>query len=438
MRMRRLSPAATGIVSGILMVSALLQGCMVGPAYHRPMAATPPAYKELTPADFPSTDGWKVAQPRDAVLHGSWWENFNDPELNALEAQVDGANQTLVAAAENFFAARALVKESRAQLYPTVSLNPAITVGRSAIQSSGKTASEWQLPFDASWQPDFFGRVRNTVLANANNAQSLAADLENTRLTVHAEVAADYFLLRGQDALKQLLDSTVIAYQQSLSLTQVLYDTGIDSDEAVAQAETQLESTSALDTNLGIARAQYEHAIAILLGQPPSVFSIQVKALDTMPPAIPFGVPSQLLERRPDIAASERLVAQANAQIGVSKAAFYPTVTINAAAGFESLSPATWFSWSSRLWSVGPTLSQSIFDAGLRKAAVEHDQAAYLQTVANYRQTVLNAFQQVEDNLSTLRILSQQIQQPSTAISSAQRNLQVATLTATAWGSIRT
>jgi len=416
-------------------------GCMVGPKYHTPSAETPPAYKELTPADFQNTDGWKVAQPNDAALRGKWWEIFNNPELNALEEKVDVSNQTIASAAASFFAARALVKEARAQLFPTVTVNPSITVQRpSATLSSGKlgggsgsgplssagTFTDYTLPFDATWQPDLFGRIRNTIRAAAYGAQASAADLENTRLTIQAEVAADYFQLRGQDALQQLLDSTVVAYQQSLELTTALYETGIDSDEAVAQAETQLESTQAAAAALGVQRAQFEHAVAMLTGQPASTFSIPVQPLNTNPPAIPFGVPSQLLERRPDIASAERLVAQANAQIGVARAAYFPTVTLSAAAGLESTSFTQWFTWPSRFFSVGPSASETIFDGGLRRATMQQYRAQYDETVANYRQAVLTAFQQVEDNLAALRILSVEIHDQDTAVKSAERTLALA------------
>jgi len=415
---------------------------MVGPKYHTPSAETPAAYKELTPADFTNTDGWKVAQPKDDALRGKWWEIFNDPQLNALEEKVNVSNQNIAAAAASFFAARALVKEARSQLFPTVTTTPAITVQRqSSTLSSGKaggssgsgstssstgTFTDYTLPFDATWQPDLFGRVRNTIRSAAYGAQASAADLENTRLTVRADVAADYFQLRGQDALKQLLDSTVVAYQQSLELTRALYETGIDSDEAVAQAETQLESTQAQDAALGVQRAQFEHAIAMLTGQPASTFSIPIEPLDSSPPAIPFGVPSQLLERRPDVAEAERLVAQANAQIGIARAAYFPTVTLSAAAGLESTSIASWFTWPSRFFSVGPAASEILFDGGLRRAAVQQFRAQYDETVANYRQAVLTAFQQVEDNLAMLRILSVEIQDQDTAVKSAERTLALA------------
>ena len=424
----------------------LLAGCMVGPKYHTPTAATPAAYKELTPADFKNTDGWKVAQPQDDALRGKWWEIFNDSQLNALEEKVNVSNQNIAAAAASFFAARAMVKEARAQLFPTVTTNPSVTVqrpsaslsksgtgtssgagsGTGSTASSAGTSADYSLPFDATWQPDLFGRIRNTVNAAAYGAQASAADLENTRLTMQVDVAMDYFQLRGQDALKQLLDATVVAYQQSVDLTKSLFDLGIDSEESLAQAETQLEATQAQDTALGVQRAQFEHAIAMLTGQPASTFSIPIEPLDTSPPAIPFGVPSQLLERRPDIAAAERLVAQANAQIGIARAAYFPTITLSGTAGLESNSIATWFTWPSRFFSIGAAAQETIFDAGLRRATVEQFKAQYDQTVANYRQAVLTAFQQVEDNLASLRILSVEIQQQDTAVQSAERTLALA------------
>ncbi|MGB2621291.1 MAG: efflux transporter outer membrane subunit [Candidatus Acidiferrum sp.] len=431
-----------------LAVTPCLAGCMVGPKYHTPSVNTPVAYKELTPADFKNTQGWKVAQPKDDALRGDWWEIFGDPQLNALEQKVNVSNQNIAAAAANFFAARALVKEARSQLFPTVTTNPAITVQRqsSTLSSSaagsssgsgsgaGGSAStsrgiftDYTFPFDATWQPDLFGRIRNTIRSAAYGAQASAADLENTRLTVQADLAVDYFQLRGQDALKQLLDSTVVAYQESLDLTRALYETGIDSDEDVAQAETQLKTTQAQDAALEVQRAQFEHAIAMLTGQSASTFSIPVEPLKANPPAIPFGVPSQLLERRPDIAAAERSVAQANAQIGIARAAYFPTVTLSAAAGLESTSIASWFTWPSRFFSVGPAAAETIFDAGLRRATVEQYRAQYEETVANYRQTVLTAFQQVEDNLAALRILSVEIQYQDAAVKSAERDLALAT-----------
>jgi NodT family efflux transporter outer membrane factor (OMF) lipoprotein len=331
----------------------------------------------------------------------------------------------------SYMAARAIVKEARAAYYPTVSVGPAITESRqgaaASLATTPGTSTFYSLPFDATWVPDLWGRVRNQVRANTASAQASAADLENIRLTAQAEVAVDYYELRGQDDLKQLLDSTVIAYQESLDLTKVLYETGIDSDESVAQAETQLETTQAQDTNLGILRSQYEHAIAMLVGQPASTFSIPAEPLKSSPPAIPFGVPSQLLERRPDVAQNERLMEQANALIGVQYAAYYPTLTLSGAVGLESSSFTKWFTWPSRFFSVGPSLSETIYDGGLRHANVLQYRAQYDATVANYRQTVLTAFQQVEDNLAALRILSAELQQQDTAVTSAERNLKIAT-----------
>ena len=425
--------------SAVLLGLLLVNGCNVGPRYHTPPVQSPAAYKE--------TDGWKLAQPKDDVLHGKWWELFDDPQLNALEQQVNVSNQNIAGAFASFLQARALVKQARAQYYPTLTTSPSISRSRSsaslaqsgagtatgagtAIASTaarGGTFTDYDLPFDASWTPDLWGRVRNTVNSNVAAAQASAADLENTRLTAQAELAVDYYQLRTQDSLKQLLDATVVAYQESLQVNQALYETGIGADEAVAQAEVQLQSTQAQDTNLGIARAQYEHAIALLVGQPASTFSLPVEPLKANPPAIPLGVPSQLLERRPDVAADERLMAQANAQIGIAKAAYYPTLTLSATGGFQSSSIANWLTWPSRFWSVGPTLAETLFDAGLRTATVEQFQAAYDQTVANYRQTVLTAFQQVEDNLAALRILSTQTQQQDAAVNAARRYLAIAT-----------
>jgi NodT family efflux transporter outer membrane factor (OMF) lipoprotein len=414
--------------SCLAIVACLLAGCLLSPKYHVPPTETPAEYKELTPADFSSTDGWKVAQPKDNALRGKWWKIFNDPQLDALEEEIDISNQTIVAAAYNYFAARALVVEARSQLFPTVTTSPALTRERlsstlnpSGGSTSSPTFTDYLLPFDLTWQPDFFGRIRDTVRSAAYGAQASEADLELSRLTVQVDVASDYFQLRGQDALKALLDSTVIAFQVSLDLTRALYETGIGDEEAVAQAETQLKATQAQDTALGIQRAQFEHAIAMLTGQPASTFSIPFEPLKSSPPAIPFGFPSQLLERRPDIAAAERLVAQANAQIGIARAAYFPTVTLSAAAGFETVMFASWFTWPSRFFSAGPTVAETIFDAGLRRATVEQFGAQYEETVATYRQTVLTAFQQVEDNLASLRILSVEIQQQDAAVRAAAR-----------------
>lgn len=428
-------PLRNSISAFALLCLLLVAGCNVGPKYVRPPVDVPPSYKELPPADYAGTDGWKVAQPQDATLHGNWWEMFKDPELDKLENQANSSNQTITEAMSNLMQARALVKEARSQYFPTGAVSPSITESRTSGNlvngntgtGSSHTLPDYTLPFDATWVPDLWGRVRNTVAASAAAAQVSAADLGNTRLTVNAEVAVDYFDLRGQDALKELLDSTVVAYRQSLDLTKVLYETGIDSDESVAQAETQLETTQAEDTNLGILRAQYEHALATLTGKAASTFSVPVLTISSQPPAIPLGVPSQLLERRPDIAAAERTMAESNAQIGVARAAYFPTLTLSGSGGLESDSFTNWLSWPSRVWSVGAAMSETVFDAGLRRATVQQYRAAYDASVASYRQTVLSAFQQVEDNLAALRILSREIQQQDAAVNSAQRNLSLAT-----------
>jgi len=362
--------------------------------------------------------------------------------LNELEEKATSSNQEIAAAAANFLAARALVREARSQYFPTVSANPSIVYSRpnpgqyGGLQSGSSSASgltvksftDYSLPFDASWEPDFWGRVRNTVKANVYAAQASDADLENVRLTDQAELAVDYYELRAQDSLKEVLDSTVIAYQETLELTTSQYKAGLSNEEVVAQAEAQLKAAQAQDTNLGILRAQYEHAIAVLIGQPASTFFLGASALAANPPAIPVGIPSELLERRPDVAAAERSVAQANAEIGVAKAAYYPTILLSASGGFGASSITDWFTWPSRFWSVGSSLAETIFDAGLRKATVQQYRAAYDQNVANYQQTVLTAFQQVEDNLASLRILSQDIEQQDAAVEAATRGLQEATV----------
>ncbi len=361
-------------------------------------------------------------------------------------------NQNIASAFASFLQARAMVKEARAQYYPTLTASPTVTRSRASANLQGFSGTStgaaagatggttvagsttgsgafnvFDLPFDASWTPDLWGRVRNTVKGNVAAAQASAADLENTRLTAQAELAVDYFQLRTQDSLKALLDAAVSAYQESLDLTRAQFETGIGTEESVAQAQVQLETTRAESTNLGIARAQYEHAIALLVGQPASTFAIPVQPLNAGPPAIPVGVPSQLLERRPDVAADERLMAQANAQIGVATAAYFPTLTLSAAGGFESSQASNWLTWPSRFWSVGPALAETLFDAGLRRATVQQYQAAYQQTVAAYRQTVLTAFQQVEDNLAALRILSVQVGQQDAAVKASQHYLDIAT-----------
>jgi len=421
-----------------LLASLFFSSACLAPKYTKPTVPAPPAFKEMEPA---SIAGWKTAHPSADVLRGQWWNLFNDPELNALEDKAAVSNQNIAAAAANFLAARALVREARSQYFPTLTTNPSVTRQQASpaqfdglrtgtASTSGLTVrpyTNYSLPFDASWEPDFWGTVRNGVRANTFAAQASAADLENVRLSEQAEVAVDYYELCAQDSLQDLYDSTVTAYQNALDLNQSLYRAGLATDEAVAQAEAQLRATQAQATNLGILRAQYEHAIAVLVGESASTFSIPKRQLITSMPVIPIGVPSILLERRPDIAAAERGVAEANARIGVARAAYFPAVLLSASGGFGNSTVGNWFIWPSRFWSVGPSLAETIFDAGLRRATVQQYRATYEQTVASYRQTVLVAFQEVEDNLAASRILSVDIQQQDGAVEAASRSLSEAT-----------
>jgi len=418
-----------------LAAALLLTGCRVGPRYSVPPAsaqAPPASYKE-SPTQFADTEGWKVAQPQDAMLHGKWWEIYNEPELNALEEQLNINNQNIKQFFANFMQARTLIAQARSQLYPTLGTSPSYTRSRSSANlknstgtsttttSSGQQSSIGSLPFDASWTPDLWGKVRNTISQYQSSAQLSAADLENERLTEQASLAVFYFELHGQDALIDILNKTIAADQKSLDYTRAQYETGVGDQVSVVGAENTLQNVQATATNLGVARAQYEHAIAVLTGTNPSGFSIPMRPLLVTPPAIPIGVPSQLLERRPDIAAAERTMAAANAEIGIAYAAFYPSLTLSASGGLESSSFKHFFDWPSRFWSIGPTVSETIFDAGLRRATVNQFVETYNADMASYRQTVLTGFQQVEDNLSTVRILSQQMQQQERAAQSAQQ-----------------
>jgi NodT family efflux transporter outer membrane factor (OMF) lipoprotein len=392
------------------------------------MAQAPPiSYKE-SPTNFSTgSDTWKVAQPQDAMLHGKWWEIYSDPELNTLEDKLNIDNQTIKQYFENFMEARTLVAQARSQLYPTLTAAPSYnrslssgTLTNASTANAGHESSVTSMGLDASWVPDLWGKVRNTIREEQYAAQLSAADLENERLTEQASLAEFFFEIRGQDALQDLYDKTVQADQQALDLTKSLYNTGIDDQISVVEAQTTLQAAQAASTNLGVARAQFEHAIAVLIGTDPSSFSIPLKSLNATPPAVPIGVPSQLLERRPDIAAAERSMAAANAQIGVATAAFYPTLTLSATGGFETSTISRLFDWSSRFWSIGPSASETIYDAGLRRAEVNQYIFTYNADVATYRQTVLTAFQQVEDYLAAVRILSTEIQQEQAAIQSAQ------------------
>ncbi|HXP09070.1 MAG TPA: efflux transporter outer membrane subunit [Acidobacteriaceae bacterium] len=425
------------------LLCALLSGCTVGPKYHPPAVQPPPAFKEAPPppdtttppANPPGTQPqdvgtWTVAQPSDAKIRGDWWAVFNEPELNDLEAQLNIDNQNIKVFFENYMEARALVGEARALYFPTVSVGPSYNRQRSSANlgatsttaNPGKTSQLYSLPLEVSWTPDLFGRIRNEVRAAQYSAQVSAADLENERLTEQADLAEFYFEIRGQDALIDLLTQTVASFQKSLDLTQAQYDTGVGDMISVVEARTTLQSAQASLTNLGILRAQYEHAIAVLLGKPASGFSLPKRALTTAPPPIPIGVPSLLLQRRPDVAAAERTMASANATLGVAYAAFFPNLTLSASGGFESYLFKHLADWPSRFWSVGPSFSQPIFNAAL-KADLRQFTATYNADVATYRQTVLTAFQQVEDFLSQTRILSQQIVQQRAALASAQESL---------------
>jgi NodT family efflux transporter outer membrane factor (OMF) lipoprotein len=400
-----------------------LTGCTVGPHYVRPAAPVAPtdAYKEI--------DGWKTAQPSDQLLRGKWWEIFGDPQLNSLEDELTVSNQDLKAANARFVEARAMVRFNRAAEFPTISTAPSIaSIRDSANQpylAATSTTGEFVLPFDLSYEVDVWGRVRRTVSASREEAQATAGDLETVNLSLHAELAFDYFELRSADAQKQLLDDTVKTYQDALQLTTNRFEGGAAPKSDVAQAQTQLDATLVQDTDVAVQRAQFEHAIAVLIGKPPAAFSLPATPLNLAPPDISTGLPSQLLERRPDIAAAERRVAEANDQIGIAKAAFFPTIILSATAGLEGDSITDWFTWPSRFWAVGPSMMETLFDAGRRRATSQAARANYDATVANYRQSTLTAFQQVEDNLAALRILQQEAQQQREATASAQESLQI-------------
>jgi NodT family efflux transporter outer membrane factor (OMF) lipoprotein len=420
-----------------------MAACAVGPKYHPPATPTPaaPNYKEST-VNFQATEGWKVASPHEAMLRGKWWEIFHDPELNALEEQVNIDNQTIKQFFENLMEARAVIHEARAQYWPTVTANPSWQRSRSSATlantyntnapsshttsatgqapASGQQTTIWSFPVDVSWVPDFWGKIRNEVREAQYGAQVSAADLENERLTEQASLAEYYFEIRGQDALQKVLDDTVQADQKALDVTRAAYDTGVDDYISVVEAQTTLESAQSQAINLKIARAQYEHAVAMLAGKIASDFSIPVRPEVTAPPPIPVGMPSQLLERRPDIAAAERTLAEANAVIGIGYGAFFPTVTLAAAGGIESSVFKKWFTWPSRFWSIGPTISQTIFNAGLYRAELQQYTATYNADLAAYRQTVLVAFEQVEDYLAAVRLYSQQIERQQAAVKHAQ------------------
>jgi NodT family efflux transporter outer membrane factor (OMF) lipoprotein len=400
----------------------------------RPAVPVPSAFKESAPQQAPDGTVWKPAQPQDATLRGKWWEIYQEPELNSLEEKLNISNQNIARAFEDFMAARAQVRQARSSYYPTINVGPSYARNRASqsqttatsLSKGNANSNTFNLPFDVAWEPDLWGRVRNSVRQSANAAQVSAADLENQKLTEQANLAVFYFELRGQDALEDLFRKTVEVDRQSLELTRVLYKTGLDNDEAVAQAEITLKSSQAAATNAGIARAQFEHAIALLVAEPASTFSIPIRPLTTQAPDISVGLPSDLLERRPDIASAERTMAEANALIGVQKAAYYPTLSITGTAGLAASTFSKWLTSPSRYWSFGPTASETIFDGGLRKSTMAQFTANYTADVANYKEVVLAAFQQTEDNLAALRLLTQEIEQEQETVASAQRFVDVA------------
>jgi NodT family efflux transporter outer membrane factor (OMF) lipoprotein len=426
-----------------------LAGCTVGPKYTAPSMPAPPSFKESSPTAYKSVlpGAWQPARPQDAVLKGKWWEMFNEPELNALEDQLDINNQNIAQYFQNFMASRAQVGEARSQYFPIVTAVPSITkggtggsLGSTAVSNPSTGSStgvpqnvstgytSFTLPVDVSWEPDLWGRVRNTVRQAQYAAQVSAADLENERLTEQADLAEYFFELRGQDALQDLYNRTIEADKESLNLTRALYETGIDSEEDVAQADVTLKNAEEAGAGIATNRAIYEHAIAMLIGKPASEFSMPVKMLTTPVPAIPVGLPSELLQRRPDIAAAERTMAEANALIGVEKAAYYPNVSLTASGGLAASALKSLFSVPGLFWSLGASASETIFDAGLRKSTVAQYTAQYNADVAAYKQAVLTAFQQVEDYIATLRVTSDQINREDQAIEAAQKYLNIATV----------
>lgn len=416
-------------------LALLVAGCTVGPNYHRPAAPTAPQWREnAVPPPNPPNGTWKQTEPSDSVVRGPWWESYGDPKLNELESKIAVSNQTLRAAMEGYLQAREQVAVARSQYYPTLAAGPSI--GRTSnsenagnsVRGVSKTAySTFGLAGQAQWEPDLWGQVRRTVESTRANAQASAALLANVELSLRAELASDYFELRGLDSQKDLLDNSVQAYQSYLNLTQIRFKGGVATESDVALAQTQLETTRAQEIDVAVARAQYEHAIATLIGEPASLFTLPAMPLGNHIPQVPVGVPSQLLERRPDIAAAERQVDAANAQIGIAISAYYPAVSLTGTGGFLSGSAGTWIQGPSAMWSLGASAVELLFDAGRRHALTQQARDAYEQQVANYRQTVLSAFQDVEDNLSALRILSQEAVTEQAAVTAARRSLRIST-----------
>jgi NodT family efflux transporter outer membrane factor (OMF) lipoprotein len=422
---------------GILVFSAaamIISGCTVGPNYHRPTAPSAPAFKEsAVPPPNPPNGGWKQVTPNDSAIRPNWWEMYQDPQLNKLEEQVAVSNQTLKASYEQYMQARSAIQVARSQYFPTLSVAPAASRDRVSanrplhLAGTQTTYNDLVLQGQATWEPDLWGSIRRSVESQRATTQATAADLANVDLSLRSELAMDYFELRGLDTQQRLLDNTVQQYEQYLDLTQARFKGGVATDSDVALAQTQLDQTRAQAIDVGVARAQYEHAIATLTGTPASSFGLAPAPLDLQLPQVPLGVPSQLLERRPDVAAAERRTDAANAQIGIAVAAYYPTITIGGGGGFESQSFGNLIQGPSSLWSLGGSAVELLFDAGRRHALTEEARHAYELNVANYRQTVLQAFQDVEDNLSGLDILNSESAAQQRAVESARRSLLIST-----------
>jgi NodT family efflux transporter outer membrane factor (OMF) lipoprotein len=416
------------LLSFACLAAAVLQsGCAVGPKYSAPTVPVPVAYKE--------TDGWKTAEPSDHQTKGPWWEVFGDSQLNALQEKAAQSNQNVQLAEAQFRQARALVRVNRSSLFPGVTAQPAITdtrpsanAGLSRTLTGARSGSipDYNLPLDVSWEADVWGRIRKTVQSSIASAQASAADLENARLSLHSELATDYFTLRALESEKRLLSDTIDAYDKTLELTKARFENGVASKADVAQAQTQLETARAQATDLDVQRTQMEHAIAVLTGVPPSELSIPESDAPPMTPfATPPGLPSRLLERRPDIASAERKIAAANAQVGLARTAWFPILTLTGSTGFDSQSLGTWLSWPSRLWSIGPAAAATLFDGGRRRATLDQARAGYDAAVAEYRQTVLQGFQDVEDNVAALRVLETEASQQQAAVRAAEDSLAI-------------
>ncbi|QHN04632.1 efflux transporter outer membrane subunit [Granulicella sp. WH15] len=423
----------------VLSASALLlSGCMVGPKYTKPAVSLAPTTSPATqPANqydqYKETDpNWHQANPADAALKGEWWTIFNDPQLTALEVQVPKTNQTLRAAEANFRTARAQIKINHADLYPTLGVAPFVGGERESNSrpyfnppSPNNGLADLLVPVDFNYEVDLWGRIRRNIAASKEETQASAADLANVLLSLQTELALDYFEVRSADAAKKLLDDTVQQYVEALRVTTNRFEGGITSKADVSQAETQLQAAMVQASDIAATRAQFEHAIAILTGQPPAVFSLPPVVATIAPPSIPVGLPSELLERRPDIAAAERRINEANERIGIARAAYFPTLNLSAAAGFEGSSATNLFNRSSFIYSLGPTLGETFFDAGRRAGISQQAYAQYDETAAQYRQTALTAFQQVEDNLVLLRVLADEAKQQHAATAAAQEAEQI-------------